>query len=58
MFEPAAYGCEVLFSKERSDALQKLIEGATGELCPCKQGRGCPLLPRRSNVAPIAAPAA
>ena len=44
--ETAAYGCEVLFSSERAQAVQDLIEGATGRPCPCKQGKTCPLLPR------------
>jgi hypothetical protein len=44
--ETTAYGCEVLFSSERAQAVQNLIEGATGKPCPCKQGKTCPLLPR------------
>jgi hypothetical protein len=44
--ETVAYGCEVLFSSERAQAVQDLIEGATGKPCPCKQGKTCPLLPR------------
>jgi len=40
----AAYGCEVLFDEERGLAVQELVEAATGEPCPCKQGRACPLL--------------
>jgi hypothetical protein len=40
-----AYGCEILFTVERAAAVRELIEGAMGELCPCKQGRGCPLIP-------------
>ena len=43
-----AYGCEVLFGEgdERATAMQELIEGATGQPCPCKQDRSCPLIPR------------
>ena len=45
-----ALGCEVLFTTERGRAVQELIEGATGELCPCKQGKVCPLLPEMGRV--------
>ena len=56
--ETVAYGCEVLFSAERAQAVQRLVEESTGKPCPCKVGRACPLLPRRSDVAPAEAPAA
>jgi hypothetical protein len=42
--ETAAYGCEVLFDNDRAAMLQSIIEGSTGEPCPCKQGKACPLL--------------
>lgn len=38
-------GCEVLFTREEAEAVQGLVEGATGKPCPCKQGVACPLLP-------------
>lgn len=39
------YGCEILFTRERAQAMQDFIEDATGEPCPCKQARACPLMP-------------
>jgi hypothetical protein len=56
--ETAAYGCEVLFSSERAQAVQELIEGATGKPCPCKQGMACPLLPRLVKPPVLVTPAA
>lgn len=37
-------GCEALFYPERARQMQELIETSTGQLCPCKQGMGCPLI--------------
>lgn len=37
------YECERLFGADRGTQVQELVELATGELCPCKQGRACPL---------------
>lgn len=31
----------------RGREIQDLIERSTGELCPCKVGRGCPLEPAK-----------
>lgn len=39
------YGCEILFDREQAAAMQELIERKTGDPCPCKQGKACPLLP-------------
>lgn len=39
------YGCEILFNSEKARAMQELVEGATGDLCPCKRMMACPLLP-------------
>jgi hypothetical protein len=39
-----ALGCEILFSKEQGKAMRSLIERTTGEVCPCRQGKPCPLL--------------
>lgn len=47
------YGCEILFTEDRAEAVQELIEGATGEPCPCKQGKVCPLLPELKVPTPI-----
>lgn len=38
--------CQAIYGRERGGELVALIEDATGELCPCKEGRTCPLLPR------------
>ena len=51
--ETTAYGCEVLFSSKRAQAVQNLIEGATGKPCPCKQGMTCPLLPKVEKPAEV-----
>jgi len=45
-----AYGCEVLFGAKRAQDMQDMIERATGDVCPCKRGRVCPLLPREGAV--------
>ena len=39
-------GCVTLFGRERGADVNRMIEEATGEPCPCKQGGRCPLLPR------------
>ena len=39
-----ALGCEILFTKEQGRAMRSLIERTTGEACPCRQGKPCPLL--------------
>ncbi len=36
--------CQAMFGVERGDEIIALIEAATGELCPCKQDAGCPLV--------------
>jgi hypothetical protein len=38
-------GCEVAFTAAKAVRMQELIEDATGEPCPCKRGRECPILP-------------
>lgn len=35
--------CERLMSGSTAMDVQDLIESVTGEPCPCKQGRRCPL---------------
>lgn len=39
------YGCEILFTEEQGRKMMDMIERVTGEACPCKQGKTCPLLP-------------
>lgn len=46
--------CQAIYGIERGGELVALLEDATGELCPCKQGRVCPLLPR--DDAPMSSP--
>jgi hypothetical protein len=46
-------GCEILFEREQAQAMQDLIEGATGKPCPCKNGVACPLLPKTGVVLPL-----
>lgn len=36
--------CEALFGLKRGGQIIAAVEQDTGELCPCKQGRACPLL--------------
>ncbi len=36
--------CEVLFTVEQADAVQRLVQDGTGQPCPCTAGRACPLL--------------
>lgn len=50
-----ALGCEVLFGTDRGRAVQELVEGATGQLCPCKQGLTCPLLVPEEDPSKVAA---
>lgn len=35
--------CEAAFGLVRGREIQQLVEDSTGEACPCKQGRPCPL---------------
>lgn len=37
--------CKEKFGEVRGSEVIALIERTTGELCPCKAGRACPLLP-------------
>ncbi len=37
--------CKEKLGEVRGAELVALVERATGEKCPCKQGRVCPLLP-------------
>lgn len=37
--------CEAIFGNERGGQLRKCIEDSTGEVCPCRQGKSCPLMP-------------
>lgn len=48
--------CQAMFGLERGTQIQALVEAATGEDCPCIQGRVCPLirLPRLEVVPPVA----
>lgn len=51
--------CQAIYGNERGAALQSFLEKATGEPCPCAQGRVCPLMPPAPRdsaevVAPVA----
>lgn len=37
--------CQALFGMSRGAQIQQAIEEDTGHACPCKQNRGCPLVP-------------
>lgn len=37
--------CQAIYGKERGGQMVALIEEATAEPCPCKQGSPCPLMP-------------
>ena len=37
-------GCEIVMPEEMAAQVQRTVEAATGEPCPCKQGLACPLL--------------
>lgn len=37
--------CHARLGLERGDRVIALVEETTGELCPCKQARACPLAP-------------
>jgi hypothetical protein len=37
--------CEAIYGRERGAQIVALIELSSGETCPCKQGRPCPLMP-------------
>lgn len=43
-------GCEILWGPEDAARVRQLVEEATGEDCPCLQGRVCPLLPSSTFV--------
>ena len=45
-------GCEILFGDEQGAKMQELVERVTGEPCPCKQGKGCPLMPPAQSASP------
>ena len=38
-----------MFGLERGQQIVDLIEAATGQPCPCKQGNDCPLLGSRAE---------
>ena len=38
-------GCELLFGGDEWEAVQRLWMEATGEPCPCTEGRRCRMLP-------------
>ena len=44
--------CKALFGDVRGSEIVELVEATTGEACPCKQGRPCPLLPIDSDARP------
>ena len=37
------FACEDSMGLIRGLEIQALVEAATGDVCPCKQGEGCPL---------------
>lgn len=41
----AVRGCEVIWDLATADKMQELIEGATGQPCPCKRGQRCMVIP-------------
>ncbi len=48
-------GCEVLWDDiVQANRVQAIVEDATGQPCPCLQGRECPLLP--GDVTLVAGP--
>lgn len=52
-------GVEVVWGMQTADKVQRLMVEATGQPCPCDQGRRCPFLgPRVSLVErqPVATP--
>jgi hypothetical protein len=42
--------CEAIYGVERGIEVRAMVEGATGEACPCRQGRPCPLMPTAAHV--------
>ena len=44
--------CEALFGLERGAQIVAAVEQDTGDVCPCKQGRVCPLLGALEPVVP------
>lgn len=49
--------CQTIYGRERGADLSAFLEKATGEPCPCSQGRTCPLLPPPPRQALDDAPA-
>lgn len=37
--------CRFVFGHEEAERVVAIVEKATGEPCPCQQGKPCPLLP-------------
>ena len=52
--------CQAIYGIERGDELSAFIEQATGEPCPCRQGRACPMMPadvgEQERPGPVALP--
>ena len=46
-------GCELTFSREKAEQIQRLVEESTGKPCPCKTGQPCLLLPNDLRRLPI-----
>ena len=44
--------CQALFGLQRGGQIIAAVEEDTGDLCPCKQGRTCPLLGELVPVVP------
>ena len=44
--------CEATVETTTAVTIQRVIERATGELCPCKNGQECPLRFKLGNNAP------
>lgn len=40
-----ALPCKTMFGATRGSEMVELVERTTGDLCPCKRGLACPLLP-------------
>jgi hypothetical protein len=49
--------CQAVYGVERGDELSAFIEQVTGEPCPCRQGRACPMMPAdEAAPEPVALP--
>lgn len=49
--------CQAMYGIERGDRIIAVLEEATGEPCPCKQGVVCPLMPADSvELEPVTHP--